>query len=167
MKPKLAPHHIIPTVCYALLFAGFSLIAFAGFATDFISSESLEGTGMIGLLVVGLVVAAKFFLILIGIGGALFAFFPLVFSAINIAKRGRQLAIPCLVFDALWCQTFAGAIILTLFDFEGIVPVLVSAIPLALCAISLVANVLNIQHSEPLPDRDDTADQTPAENTGT
>jgi hypothetical protein len=167
MKPKLAPRHIIPTVCYALLFAGFSLIAFSGFATDFISSESLEGTGMIGLLVVGLAVAAKFFLILIGIGGALFAFFPLVFSAINIAKRGRQLAIPCLVFDALWCQTFAGAIMMTLFDFESIAPVLVSAIPLALCVISLVANILNIKHSKPLPGTNDTIAQAPAETAET
>ena len=165
MKAKLAPRHIIPTVCYALLLAGFSSIAFAGFEADFTASESLEGTGMIGLLVVGLAVAAKFFLILIGIGGALFALFPLVFSAINIAKKGRKLAIPCLVFDALWCQTFAGAVMLTLLDFEGITPVLVSAIPLALCAISLIANILNIKYGAPTPQP--TTDQAPVENTAT
>ena len=167
MKPKLAPRHIIPTVCYALLLAGFSLIAVAGFATDFAGSESLQDTGMIGLVVIGLAVAAKFFLILIGVGGALFALFPLVFSAINISKRGRKLAIPCLVFDALWCHTFAGAVAFTLWDFDGIAPVLVSALPLALCALSLVSNILNIKYGEPLADRNDAIAQAPTKNTKT
>ncbi|MBR5616054.1 MAG: hypothetical protein IKW66_04460, partial [Clostridia bacterium] len=72
MKPKIAPRHIIPVVCYALIFVSFALIAVLGFATNFTSSESLEGTGMIGLLVIGIAAAVKFVLILIGIGGALF-----------------------------------------------------------------------------------------------
>ena len=67
MKPKIAPRHIVPVVCYAILFLAFVLIAVLGFGTHFTSSESLEGTGMIGLLVVGIAAAVKFILILIGI----------------------------------------------------------------------------------------------------
>ncbi len=149
MKSKLAPRHIIPVVCYALLLLGFFLVAILGFATNFTSSESLEGSGMIGLLVIGIAAAVKFVLILIGIGGALFTLFPLVFSSANIAKRGRKLAIACLVFDALWCQAFLFATLATLLDFESFAPVLVSVFSLVLCALALVMNILNIKRNAP------------------
>ena len=150
MKPKIAPRHIIPVVCYALLFVSFALIAVLGFATNFTSSESLEGTGMIGLLVIGIAAAVKFVLILIGIGGALFTLFPLVFSSVNVAKRDRKLAIACLVFDVLWCQTFVGATLATLLDFESPAPVLVSVFALTLCALALVMNILNVKKNKPV-----------------
>ncbi|MBR5881637.1 MAG: hypothetical protein IKZ16_08095 [Clostridia bacterium] len=150
MKPKIAPRHIIPVVCYALLFVSFALIAVLGFATNFTSSESLEGTGMIGLLVIGIAAAVKFVLILIGIGGALFTLFPLVFSSVNVAKRDRKLAIACLVFDALWCQTFVGATLATLLDFESLAPVLVSVFALTLCALALAINILNVKKNKPV-----------------
>ena len=67
MKTKLAPRHVIPVVCYALQFVCFVLAAVAGFAITFTSSESLEGAGVVGLLVVGMAVAAKMLLIIIGI----------------------------------------------------------------------------------------------------
>ena len=55
MKPKLAPRHIIPVVCYVLLFIGFVFLAVVGFAVDFTKSKwpKLEGTGMFGLLMLG------------------------------------------------------------------------------------------------------------------
>ena len=148
MKTKLAPRHIVPVVCYAILFLAFVLIAVLGFGTHFTSSESLEGTGMIGLLVVGIAAAVKFILILIGIGGALFTLVPLVFSSVNITKKGRKLAIACLVFDALWCHCFLVASLATLINFESLAPILISVFPLALCALALVMNILNIKHNE-------------------
>ena len=161
MKTKLAPRHIIPVVCYALLFVSFALIAVLGFATSFTSSESLEGTGMIGLLVIGIAAAVKFVLILIGIGGALFTLFPLVFSSVNIVKRGRRLAIACLVFDALWCQTFVGALLATLLDFESISPVLVSAFALSLCALALAMNILSVKRNVPPAIEDEPTEPDP------
>ena len=149
MKTKLAPRHIVPVVCYALQFVCFVLAAVAGFAITFTSSESLEGAGVVGLLVVGLAFAAKFVLILIGIGGSVSTLFPLVFSSINVAKRERKLAIACLVFDVLWCQAFLGASLATLIDFESIAPVIVSLLALGLNATALVMNVLNIKHNAP------------------
>ena len=149
MKQKLAPRHIIPVVCYALQFICFVLAAVAGFAITFTSSESLENTGVVGLLVIGMVAAAKMLLIIIGIGGSLMALFPLVFSASNIAKHNRKLAIACLVFDTLWCQAALGAVLATLLDFESIAPVIVSLLALGLNATALVMNVLNIKHNAP------------------
>ena len=158
MKAKLAPRHIVPVVCYALLFIGFALIAVLGFATSFTSSESLEGTGMIGLLVIGIAAAVKFVLILIGIGGALFTLFPLVFSSVNVVQRGRKLAIACLIFDALWCQTFVGALLATLLDFESLAPVLVSTFALSLCALALVMNILSVKRNVPPAIEDEPAE---------
>ena len=161
MKTKLAPRHIIPVVCYALLFVSFALIAVLGFATNFTSSESLEGSGMIGLLVIGIAAAVKFVLILIGIGGALFILFPLVFSSINIAKRGRKLAVACLVFDALWCQSALGGLLATLFDFESIAPTLVSLLVLIPCTLALSMNILNIKKNAPPAIEDEPTEPDP------
>ena len=144
MKQKLAPRHIIPVVCYALQFICFILAAVAGFAITFTSSESLENTGVVGLLVIGMVAAAKMLLIIIGIGGSLMALFPLVFSASNIAKRNRKLAIACLVFDTLWCQAALGAVLATLLDFESIAPVIVSLLALGFHSLALIMNILNL-----------------------
>jgi hypothetical protein len=166
MKTKLAPRHIVPVVCYAILFLAFILIAVLGFGTHFTSSESLEGTGMIGLLVIGIAAAVKFVLILIGIGGALMALFPLTFSSINIAKRERKLAIACLVFDVLWCQAFLGASLATLIDFESIAPVIVSLLGLGLNVTALVMNVLNVKCNMPSAEAEkakEPADEIPAQ----
>lgn len=164
MKPRLAPRHIIPTVCYAILFLAFILIAVLGFGTHFTSSESLEGTGMIGLLVIGIAAAVKFVLILIGIGGALMALFPLAFSSINIAKRERKLAIACLVFDVLWCQAFLGASLATLIDFDSIAPVIVSLLGLGLNVTALVMNILSIKRNA-TPSEEENGEQLALEPT--
>ena len=163
MKPKLAPRHIIPVVCYVLLFIGFVFLAVVGFAVDFTNSKwpNLEGTGMFGLLMLGLVVALKLVLILIGVGGALLSLFPLVFSSINIAKRGRPLAIACLVFDALWCQSTLGGLLATLFDFESIAPILVSLLVLIPCALALSMNILNIKKNGPPAIEDEPTEPDP------
>ena len=161
MKTKLAPRHIVPVICYSLLFVGFVLIAVLGFATNFTSSESLEGTGMIGLLVIGIAAAVKFVLILIGIGGAMFTLFPLVFSSVNIVKRGRKLTIACLVFDILWCQAALGGLLATLFDFESIAPTLVSLLALIPCALALVMNILNIKKNAPPAIEDEPTEPDP------
>ena len=158
MKTKLAPRHIIPVVCYALQFVCFVLAAVAGFAITFTSSESLEGAGVVGLLVVGMAVAAKMLLIIIGIGGALMALFPLTFSSINIAKRERKLAIACLVFDVLWCQASLGASLATLIDFESIAPVIVSLLALGFHSLALIMNILNIKNNGPLPEPEEVGE---------
>jgi hypothetical protein len=111
-------------------------------------------------------VAAKMLLILIGIGGALMALFPLTFASINIAKRGRKLAIACLVFDVLWCQASLGASLATLIDFESIAPVIVSLLGLGLNVTALVMNVLNVKCNMPSAEAEkakEPADEIPAQ----
>jgi uncharacterized membrane protein YfcA len=135
MKPKLAPRHIIPTVCYALLLVGFALVALIGCSIDFSSSESLEGSGIVGLLVVGIAVGAKLVLILIGIGGALVTLPPLVLSSINIAWRGRIPAIVCLIYDITWCQVYLGCLFALFPDFTSLTPLIVGIPGLILCAL--------------------------------
>jgi len=150
VKSKLAPRHIIPVVCYAVLFLAFILIAVLGFGTHFTSSESLEGTGMIGLLVIGIAAAVKFVLILIGIGGALMALFPLTFSSINIAKRERKLAIACLVFDANFVFFFVFLTLFSIFSANTPTLPLTYVVILALCTLSLVMNILNVKKNKPV-----------------
>ena len=151
MKPKLAPRHIIPTVCYALLLVGFALVALIGCSIDFSSSESLEGSGIVGLLVVGIAVSAKLVLILIGIGGALVTLPPLVLSSINIALRGRIPAILCLLYDITWSQLYLGCLSAALPDFTSLTPVIVGVPGLTLCVVSLAMNIRNIMHNHPTP----------------
>ena len=166
MKTKLAPRHIIPTVCYALQVLGFVLTAIFGFAIDFVNTESLENSGPAGLIVLTIAVVAKGVLIIIGIGGSVSTLFPLTFSSINIAKRERKLAIACLVFDALWCQAFLGASLATLIDFESIAPVIVSLLGLGLNVTALVMNVLNVKCNMPSAEAEkakEPADEIPAQ----
>ena len=159
MKSKSSARHIIPVVCYAFLFLSSVATAVFGFLLDFTSSESLEDTGMIGLLVVSLFAAAKILLILIGIGGAAFSLFPLTFSAINLSKRSRNLTVACLVFDVIWCLPMAFAVLINLFDFDGIVPLFAGMYLLALGAIPLAMNVRTLKSyapAEPEPQGDET-----------
>ena len=155
MKPKLAPRHIIPVVCYAVLFLAAALLAIVlG-----VSMQNLEVSGgssetelpLIGLVAVGIAVASLVLALVFAIFMALLTLFPLTFSITNITKRNRKLAVACLVFDANFVFFF---VFLTLFSiFSANTPTLPLAYVagLVLCVLSLVMNILNIKRNGPLP----------------
>jgi len=151
MKPKLAPRHIIPTVCYALLLVGYILIALLAFQYEFIDTENLQGSGFAGLIILGFAVAIKGILLIIGIGGALVTLPPLVLSSINIAWRRRIPAIACLIYDISWCQVYLGCLFAVFPDFTSFTPLIVGIPGLFLCALPLAMNIRNIMHNHPIP----------------
>ncbi len=114
MNRSISARHIIPAVCYALLFSGFILITVLAFALDFSNSEVLKDTGMLGLIVLLFAAAVKGVLIVIGVGGAVMLLFPLIFSAANITKQQRKLTVACLVFDVLLTIIYLPAFLLSL-----------------------------------------------------
>lgn len=157
MKAKLAPRHIIPVVCYSLLLVGFTLIAFLAFTFNFAGLEEVEldfGDPIeffYGLLTVGFAMLLKLALIIVSIGGAILTLLTLIFSSINIIKRGRKLAIACLVFDILWCNVFLGGMLALLAAFETFALLIVAITCLALFVLALIMNILNIKHNGPKP----------------
>jgi hypothetical protein len=155
MEPRLAPRHIIPTICYAILFIAAALVA----AIIYANLQSLEIPGaptdetipLLGVMAVGIAVAAVLLAFGFAIVAAVLPLFPLVLSSINIAKRNRKLAIACLVFDALLVEFFAlmlfSAIFSTFSSADTFVLPLAYATGLGLCALSLVMNILNIKRN--------------------
>ena len=172
MKPKLAPRHIIPAVCYAILFAVSALVAIyvriglQNFSPASGSSSAVEETlPLIGLLAVGIAAAAVVLLFFAALLAAVFAFVPLLLSSINMFKRNRKLAIACLVFDILTTEFLFFPFVSSLISATTLVIPLLFAGLLALPILSLVMNVLNIKQNGPLPQP--TTDQAPVENTAT
>ena len=151
MKQRLAPRHIIPVVCYALLLIGYILIALLAFRYDFIDTENLQGSGFAGLIILGFAVAIKGVLLIIGIGGAVITLTPLVLSCVNVAWRGRYLPIVCLVYDITWCQIYLGCLCAVFPDFKSLTPIIVGVPGVILCALPLAMNIRNIMYNHPTP----------------
>jgi hypothetical protein len=158
MKTKLAPRHIVPVVCYSLLLVGFALIAFLAFTFNFAGLEDVNldiGKPIeffYGMLAVSFAMFVKLALIIVSIGGAVFALLSLIFSSINIKKHGRKLTVVCLVFDILWCNILLGGMLALLAAFETFALLIVAITCLALCILALVMNILNIKYNEPKPE---------------
>lgn len=138
---KVALRYIIPTTCYAILFAIFALIAILAFAMDPMDAEALQDTGMIGLIVLFFAAAVKGILLLIGLGGSVMMLFPLVFSAVNIAKKGRKLTVACLVYDILLTFIYLPAFLASLLH-GG---VFIFGAGLALVLTALVTNAYSLK----------------------
>ena len=159
MKPKLAPRHIIPTVCYALLFIITVLVA----VSFYTNMQNLEPSGesvetsipLIGLLAVGIAVAAMVFVFLSTVLASVFAAVPLLLSCINIFKRNRKLAIAGLIFDILFAEFLFFPFVTSLFSANNPTLPLIFAAILALPILSLVMNILNIKRNGPLPEREE------------
>ena len=106
MDKKITARHIIPAVCYAILFFCFVTLTVLAFTLDFSGRIDLQDTEILGLIFLFFAAAIKGILVLIGVGGATMLLFPLVFSTINIFKQQRSLTIACVVFDALLLLMF-------------------------------------------------------------
>lgn len=164
MKPKIAPRHIIPVVCYAVLFLAATLLAIVlG-----VSMQNLEVSGgssetelpLIGLVAVGIAVASLVLALVFAIFMALCAAFPLLFSIANLTRRNRKLAIACLVFDIIFAEFFAFMLLFSIFSANSPTLPLTYVVILALCTLSLVMNILNIKHNGPLPEPEDAEEVT-------
>jgi hypothetical protein len=151
MKSRLAPRHIIPTVCYAILFIAATMVAaiiYASLQTLEIPSPPTDETiPLLGVMAVGIAVAAVLLVFGFAIVAAVLLLFPLIFSSINIAKRNRKLAIACLVFDAILAEFFVFMLFFSFFSASIPVLPLVYAAGLGLAALSLVMNILNIKRN--------------------
>lgn len=154
MKSKLAPRHIVPVVCYAVLFLAAALLAIVlG-----VSMQNLEVSGgssetdlpMIGLVAVGIAVAAVVFAFIFAILMALCAAFPLLFSIANLTRRNRKLAVACLVFDIIFAEFFAFMLLFSIFSANTPTLPLTYVVILALCTLSLVMNILNVKKNKPV-----------------
>ena len=155
MKSKLAPRHIIPVVCYAVLFLAAALLAIVlG-----VSMQNLEVSGgssetelpLIGLVAVGIAVASIVLALVFAVFMALLTLFPLTFSITNITKRNRKLAIACLAFDANFVFFFVFLTLFSIFSANTPTLPLTYVVILALCTLSLAMNILNIKRNGPLP----------------
>ena len=104
-----------------------------------------------GMLAASFVMFVKLALIIVSIGGAVFALLSLIFSSINIKKHGRKLTVVCLVFDILWCNILLGGMLALLAAFETFALLIVAITCLALCILALVMNILNIKNNVPTP----------------
>ena len=164
MKPKIAPRHIIPVVCYAVLFLAATLLAIVlG-----VSVQNLEVSGgssetelpLIGLVAVGIAVASLVLALVFSIFMALLTLFPLTFSITNITKRNRKLAVACLVFDANFVFFFVFLTLFSIFSANTPTLPLTYVVILALCTLSLVMNILNIKHNGPLSEPEDAEEVT-------
>ena len=164
MKSKLAPRHIIPVVCYAVLFlAAASLAIVLG-----VSMQNLEVSGgssetelpLIGLVAVGIAIASLVLALVFAIFMALLTLFPLTFSITNITKRNRKLAVACLVFDIIFAEFFAFMLLFSIFSANTPTLPLAYVAGLVLCVPSLVMNILNIKHNGPLPEPEDAEEVT-------
>ena len=153
MKSKLAPRHIIPVVCYAVLFLAATLLAIVlG-----VSMQNLEVSGgssetelpLIGLVAVGIAVASLVLVLVFAIFMALLTLFPLTFSIANITKCNRKLAIACLIFDVLIAQMFLSLLMFSFFSFQTPIVPLIYAAGLGISLLSLVMNILNIKRNAP------------------
>ena len=164
MKLKIAPRHIIPVVCYAVLFLAAALLAIVlG-----VSMQNLEVSGgssetelpLIGLVAVGIAVASLVLALVFAIFMALLTLFPLTFSITNITKRNRKLAVACLVFDANFVFFFVFLTLFSIFSANTPTLPLTYVVILALCTLSLAMNILNIKHNGPLPEPEDAEEVT-------
>ena len=154
MKSKLAPRHIIPVVCYAVLFLAAALLAIVlG-----VSMQNLEVSGgssetelpLIGLVAVGIAVASLVLVLVFAIFMALLTLFPLIFSITNITKRNRKLAVACLVFDANFVFFFVFLTLFSIFSANTPTLPLTYVLILALCTLSLVMNILKVKKNKPV-----------------
>ena len=107
MDKKITARHIIPAVCYAILFFCFVTLTVLAFTLDFSGSIDLQDTAILGLIFLFFAAAIKGILVLIGVGGATMLLFPLVFSTINIFKQQRSLTIACVVSHPTPSKSFA------------------------------------------------------------
>jgi NADH:ubiquinone oxidoreductase subunit 4 (subunit M) len=162
MKTKLAPRHIIPVVCYAIFFITSALLAivlFISIQNMKISGEPAENAlPLIGLVAVGIAVAAVIFAFVLALLAALFSLFPLIFSAVNISKKNRKLAVACLIFDILIAQMFVSLLMFSFFSFQTPIVPLIYAAGLGISVLSLVMNILNIKHNGPLPEPEEVGE---------
>ena len=153
MKAKLAPRHIIPVVCYASYIVGALVLAVYAYIAkqSYTVPESVGGT-LPGaeILATGLNALACYVTIILSLLVALFASMPLTFSAINIKKKNRKLAVACLIFDILATQICLLCSLLFLSkDTLSTVPIFLVALGISISA--LVANIFNIQKNIPAP----------------
>ena len=144
MDKKVEARHIIPAVCYALLFSGFVILTALSFALDFSDSEALQNTAIFGLLILALVAVVRGILIIIGVGGAVMLLFPLVFSTVNIFKKQRKLTISCMVFDVLLLLMYLPPFLLSLSSM-GIPGILVFGGGFALSLTALITNIYQLK----------------------
>ena len=154
MKAKLAPRHIIPVVCYASYIVGALVLAVYAYIAkqSYTVPESVGGT-LPGaeILATGLNALACYVTIILSLLVALFASMPLTFSAINIKKKNRKLAVACLIFDILAVQIGLSFLPTTVFmpENHSFIPGLLAV--LAVSASALVMNILNIKNNVPTP----------------
>ena len=151
MKPKLAPRHIIPVVCYASYIVGALVLAVYAYIAEQ-SYTVPENVALPGaeILVTGYIALACYVTIILSLLVALFASMPLTFSAINIKKKNRKLAVACLIFDILATQICLLCSLLFLSkDTLSTVPIFLVALGISISA--LVANIFNIQKNIPAP----------------
>ena len=156
MKPKIAPRHIIPVVCYAVFLVISLLLA----VVVGVSLQNLDVSGgsevvdqglpLIGLVAVGIAVAAIAFVFVLAIVAAVMFLFPLTFSIMNLQKRGRKLAIACLVFDAMTAEFFAFMLLFAFFSDKTSAIPLAYAAGLALAVLSMVMNIVNVKKNKPV-----------------
>ena len=151
MKTKLAPRHIIPVVCYASYIVGALVLAVYAYIAEQ-SYTVPENVALPGaeILVTGYIALACYVTIILSLLVALFASMPLTFSAINIKKKNRKLAVACLIFDILATQICLLCSLLFLSrDALSTVPIFLVALGISISA--LVANIFNIQKNIPAP----------------
>lgn len=153
MKTKLSPRHIIPVVCYASYIVGALALAI----TSYIDKQNYTVPENVGdtlpgmeLIATGLVTLAFYFAMILALLIVLFASMPLTFSAINIKKKNRKLAMACLIFDILATQICLLCSLLFLSK-DTLSTVLIFLVALGISISALVANIFNIQKNIPAP----------------
>lgn len=153
MKSKPSARHIIPVVCYAtyivaaLALAVDTYIFRKNYTVPEGTEVALPGAEILGAFVV---TTASFLAIILALLVALFASMPLTFSAINIKKKNRKLAVACLIFDILAIQSCLLCCLLFLSkDTLSTIPIFLVALGISISA--LVANIFNVQKNVPAP----------------